>query len=209
LQGYEYFDDIVAALKSGNMKELGRLCTLDWETGTKCMIPWTSNAFTEDLIEAVKKQFGKQYWGFMMLGGASGGGMAFVVDPAIHHAFRTGVVDIMRRLKQRYAYALPFAMEPVVYDFRLNYKGIDAHVRDGAAAVLPPRYYVRGLHALLKSGAPAWWHAHAAEIACLVPAGTPRRAGSPRTRRAGGAVPHGLARRTGRRGGADQGAQRV
>jgi len=172
LQGYKYFDDIVAALKSGNMKELGRLCTLDWETSTKCMIPWTSNAFTEDLIEAVKKQFGKQCWGFLMLGGASGGGMAFIADPAIHHTFRDEVVGIMRRLKQRYEYALPYAMDPVVYDFQLNYKGIDAHVREGAAAVLPTQYYVRGLHALLKSGAPAWWHAHAAELGGLVPAGT-------------------------------------
>jgi len=134
LQGYEYFDDIVEAVKTGNMKQLGKFTTLDWERATKVMIPWTSNAFTEELIATVKEEFGKDYWGFLMLGGASGGGMAFIVNPAVHEKCRTRILAIMRALKQRYEYALPFAMEPVVYDFRLNYQGVEAQLLNGAAA---------------------------------------------------------------------------
>lgn len=141
LAGYEYFDDIVEAVKTGNMRQLGKFTTLDWERGTKVMIPWTSNAFTEDLIAAVKEEFGRDYWGFLMLGGASGGGMAFIVNPAVHEKFRARVLAIMRALKQRYEYALPFAMEPVVYEFRLNYQGVDARLLRGAEALMPDEYY--------------------------------------------------------------------
>ncbi|MCX7846801.1 MAG: UTP--glucose-1-phosphate uridylyltransferase [bacterium] len=155
LQGYEYFDDIVEAVKTGNMRQLGKFTTLDWERATKVMIPWTSNAFTEDLIAAVKEEFGKEYWGFLMLGGASGGGMAFVVNPAVHERFRTRVLEIMRALKRRYEYALPFAMEPVVYDFRLNYQGIDAQLWQGEAAVMPPEYYMSRLPRWEQNGIPS------------------------------------------------------
>jgi len=164
LRGYNYFDDIVGAIKSGNMRRLGQLCTKDWETAIKIMIPWTSNAFTEDLIAAVKQTFGDQYWGFLMLGGASGGGMAFIVDPDIHDQFRDGVLRIMRDLKRRYAHALPFTMDPVVYDFRLNYTGNDAAFFEGSAAVLPRQYYVRGLRAALRNDSDGWLARHLAEL---------------------------------------------
>ena len=73
-KGHQYFSDIVEAIKEGNMKMLGKLCDADWNNATKKIIPWTSNAFTEELIAQAKKQFGKKYFGFIMLGGASGGG---------------------------------------------------------------------------------------------------------------------------------------
>src|SRR5262249_1101695 len=37
--------------------------------------------------------------------------------------------------------ALPFAMEPVVYDFRINPRGSFAELQTGAEAMMPPRYY--------------------------------------------------------------------
>lgn len=154
LQGYEYFDHIVEAVKTGNMRQLGKYTTLDWENATKVMIPWTSNAFTEDLIAAVKEEFGKDYWGFLMLGGASGGGMAFIINPAIHQRFRSRILQIMRTLKRRYEFALPFAMDPVVYTFRLNYQGIEAHLWQGASALLPDEYYLRALHLWERNGVP-------------------------------------------------------
>ena len=45
------------------------------------IIPWASNHYTETLIEQVRGHFGPAYWGFLMLGGISGGGMGFIVDP--------------------------------------------------------------------------------------------------------------------------------
>jgi len=135
-KSHQYFFDIVEAIKEGNMKQLGKLCDADWNNATKKMIPWTSNAFTEELIAQAKKQFGKKFLGFIMLGGASGGGMGFIVDPEIHNEFCNTILKIMRSLKKRYEYALPFAMEPIVYDFNLNYKGIQAQMLKGKSAAI-------------------------------------------------------------------------
>jgi hypothetical protein len=47
----------------------------------------------------------------------------------------------MRQAKDALDDALPFAMEPVVYDFRLNPRGTWATLETGAAAMMPARYY--------------------------------------------------------------------
>ena len=65
-----------------------------------------------------------------MLGGMSGGGMAFFVAPDRQAEFRDQIAAIMRRVKARLDDALPFAMEPVVYDFRINPHGTFADARD-------------------------------------------------------------------------------
>ena len=58
-----------------------------------------------------------------MLGGMSGGGMAFFVAPHRHDEFQEQIAAIMREVKGSLDDALPFAMEPVVYDFRINPRG--------------------------------------------------------------------------------------
>ncbi len=76
-----------------------------------------------------------------MLGGMSGGGMAFFVAPHRHDEFQDAIAAIMRRVKSSLDDALPFAMEPVVYDFRINPHGTLAALESGNAAMMPPPYY--------------------------------------------------------------------
>ncbi len=137
----EVFDRIVAAVKACDVKELGTLTTANWEGPIKGIIPWVSNDFTESIIREAKKALGNDFWGFLMLGGMSGGGMAFFVAPDRREAFRDEVKGIMGRVKGRLDDALPFAMEPVVYDFRINPLGTAAELLEGDAAMMPPRYY--------------------------------------------------------------------
>ncbi len=47
----------------------------------------------------------------------------------------------MTRTKRELQNALPFAMEPVVYDFAINPHGTFARLLDGDDALLPPGYY--------------------------------------------------------------------
>lgn len=47
----------------------------------------------------------------------------------------------MSRLKQELQHALPFAMEPLVYDFAINDRGTSAELRSGHAAIMPAGYY--------------------------------------------------------------------
>ena len=136
-----FFDRIVAALQQGDMAELGRLTTIDWEEGTRVIIPRACDAYTESLIGRMKKKWKKRCRGFLMLGGAAGGGMAFIVDPRIRAEFAEDLLAEMKKLKKTYAAALPFAMEPVVFDFTVNNTGIRGELRTGAAARLPAAYY--------------------------------------------------------------------
>jgi galactokinase/mevalonate kinase-like predicted kinase len=137
LKGIELFDNILHALKTGDMKSLGALTTEDWEESIQRVIPWVNNAFTEDLIHCVKKTFLEDFWGFLMLGGMSGGGMAFIVNPEINTEFKEKVADIMQELKHKYAHSFPFIVDPVVYDFELNHEGIVSHLLTGDKARIP------------------------------------------------------------------------
>ena len=136
-----FFDGIIRAINDGDMDELGRFTTRDWEMGTKKIIPWASDAYTEELISRIQERWGKDYRGFLMLGGEAGGGMAFIVNPAIHNRFSEDLEGLMKEVKSKYENALPFAMDPVVFDFTINHDGIRGELRIGSDALLPEEYY--------------------------------------------------------------------
>ncbi len=136
-----FYDGIIRATHNGDMAELGRLTTRDWKHGTKKIIPWASDAYTEELISRIKKKWGEDYWGFLMLGGEAGGGMAFIINPAIHQRFSEDMEDLMKEVKRKYENALPFAMEPVLFDFTINHNGIRGELKRGSDAFLPEEYY--------------------------------------------------------------------
>lgn len=158
------FDRIVEATKRGDGRELGRLTTLDWNTATKVIIPWTTNAFTESLISRMNEEFGEDCWGFLMLGGMSGGGMAFIVNPDVQDRFAERVLSVMRELKEFYQDALPFAMDPVVFNFRINQNGILSKNLCGEKALLPPEYYQYGLQNEIGIGDGSWVNEHRREL---------------------------------------------
>jgi hypothetical protein len=70
----------------------------------------------------VRARSATDFWGFWMLGGMSGGGMGFIFDPEGKPRRRSGCRDHDAEVKRRWS-ALPFAMEPVVYDFAINERG--------------------------------------------------------------------------------------
>ena len=85
------------------------------------IIPWASNLYTETLIEQVRQEFGADFWGFWMLGGMSGGGMGFIFAPERKAEAQERLAGrSCRETRRKLEHALPFAMEPVVYDFAIN-----------------------------------------------------------------------------------------
>jgi hypothetical protein len=135
-------DRIVATLESGDLSELGSLTTRNFMGPLQTIIPWASTAFTERLIEDAQRELGDAYRGFWMLGGMSGGGMGFMVDPKVKAEMQERLLRIMRAAKADYDEALPFAMEPVVYDFAINEVGSCATLRAGLQATIAPEYYL-------------------------------------------------------------------
>jgi len=135
------FDGILAALKAGDVQKVAKRTTENWNGPLKTIIPWVTNRFTETIIARAAERLGKDFWGFLMLGGMSGGGMCMLVAPERRAAFRDEILEIMRSTKRDLEDALPFAMDPVVYDFKINMVGTQAVVRRGDDALMPARYY--------------------------------------------------------------------
>ena len=70
--------------------ELGRPAQADHPLGDAI-------AFTESIIAEAREALGDDFWGFLMLGGMSGGGMAFFVAPHRHDEFQDQIAAIMKR----------------------------------------------------------------------------------------------------------------
>jgi hypothetical protein len=134
-------DEIVSALRAGDVRAVGGLTDRNFSGPIQTIIPWASNAFTESLITSVRAEFGADFWGFWMLGGMSGGGMGFIFDPKRKAKAQRRLQEIMSQTKRELQQALPFAMEPVVYDFAINERGTWADLLRGDDALLPPGYY--------------------------------------------------------------------
>lgn len=118
-------DKILFAFKQSDVKEIAQLTTQNFFEPLQTIIPWATNLYTETLVERTKKHFGDSFWGFWMLGGCSGGGMGFIFDPKAkkHGRALDEMSKIMLETKREMEHSLPFAMDPVVYDFSVNEDG--------------------------------------------------------------------------------------
>ena len=140
-EAIELLRAIEKALAAGDVREIARLTTRNFFGPIQTIIPWASNHYTETLIDVFRRQFADDYWGFLMLGGISGGGMGFIVDPARKSEAQEFLQREMVAAKRQLESALPFAMDPVVYDFAINDRGTTAELYDGGDAMMPAAYY--------------------------------------------------------------------
>jgi hypothetical protein len=148
-------EEILAGLRRGDVAALGAATTRNFFGPIQTIIPWATNLFTETVIHRVRTEFGKDFLGFWMLGGMSGGGMGFIFDDAKKAAGQTRLQKLMTQTKREFEYSLPFAMEPVVYDFAINERGTWADLLHGHSALLPQDYYALIMPPLLRQDARA------------------------------------------------------
>ncbi|MBT8043796.1 MAG: UTP--glucose-1-phosphate uridylyltransferase, partial [Verrucomicrobiae bacterium] len=149
-QALDLLDKLVDALKAGDIKALGKATTENFYGPLQTIIPWATNLFTETLIENAREYFADDFWGFWMLGGMSGGGMGFIFAPHRKAEAQQKMQEFMAQAKEKYEHALPFAMEPVVYDFAINPVGTNADLLDSATGLLPPMFYQLTIPELLR-----------------------------------------------------------
>jgi hypothetical protein len=142
LEAREILQGIVRALQAGEVDRVAELTTRNFFGPLQAIIPWASNAYTELLIARAREALGEAFRGFVMLGGMSGGGMGFWVDPEKKAPARAAILDIMQRGKSELEHALPFAMDPVVYDFTINENGSTAVLLPGEEAMMSSEYYL-------------------------------------------------------------------
>lgn len=150
-EAMQILDDVVSSIESGDIKGIGDATTRNFEGPLQEIIPWATNRFTDRLIEACRTEYGDRFWGFVMLGGMSGGGMGFLFDPKVKSQASDWLQTRMVEVKTEMQTSLPFAMDPVVYDFRINDHGSWSKLKTGADAVMPDRYYRLTLPSLLRT----------------------------------------------------------
>ncbi len=143
-------DEVLAALRDEDVRRIGAATWRNFSGPLQTIIPWAGTHYTEVLIDKARAEFGGDFWGFWMLGGMSGGGMGFIFAPERKQEAQDRLQSIMLATKRELENALPFAMEPVVYDFAINERGTWSVLLTGETALLPPSYYEMIVPPLLK-----------------------------------------------------------
>ena len=159
-EAIELLSEVEAALKSGDIKALGAATTRNFFGPLQTIIPWCTNLYTNSLVEQARDRFGEDFWGFWMLGGMAGGGMGFIFDPGLKSTAQAWLQSATGETKERLQCALPFAMDPVVYDFSINDAGTASRLLTAGEAKMPQSYY--GLMV------PGWLRADSRELTPLV-----------------------------------------
>ncbi len=144
-------DEIVADLRAGDIAKIGRATERNFFGPLQSIIPWATNAYTESLIAQVRSEMRSDFWGFWMLGGMAGGGMGFMFSPERKAAAQDRMASLMQETKSRLEDAVPFAMQPVVYDFAINERGTWAELLSGEANLMPDGYYALTVPQLLRT----------------------------------------------------------
>jgi hypothetical protein len=134
-------DDLMGYLKDGEIRAIGASTERNFDGPIQTIIPWAGNLYTETLIRRVRAEMGDNFWGFWMLGGMSGGGMGFLFNPDLQAVAQERLQAIMSETRRQMEHSVPFAMEPVVYDFAINDKGTEAMLLRGDSALMPAAYY--------------------------------------------------------------------
>jgi hypothetical protein len=167
-------ESILRDLRSGDVAAIAAATTRNFFGPIQTIIPWASNLYTETLIAETRAAFGQDFWGFWMLGGMSGGGMGFIFDPKRKAEAQDALQALLSRTKRRLESALPFAMEPVVYDFAINEHGTVADLLPGDGAHMPPAYYAATVPDLLRTDPRALSPSRRGELEALAAAGRTR-----------------------------------
>jgi hypothetical protein len=149
-QAIGLLDEVLNALRSGSPAEIAQATQRNFDGPIQAIVPWAANHYTDELIRQVRDEIGAGFHGFWMLGGMSGGGMGFIFDPPVKRRAQDVLADIMRRTRQRLETAVPFAMQPVVYDFAINEHGTAARLLTGEDALMPAAYYQMTVPALVR-----------------------------------------------------------
>ncbi|MCL5743876.1 MAG: UTP--glucose-1-phosphate uridylyltransferase, partial [Acidobacteria bacterium] len=150
-QAMGILDEILGHLTRGEIRSIGAATQRNFDGPIQTIIPWAGNLYTETIIARVAAEMGSDFWGFWMLGGMSGGGMGFIFDPARKPRAQDRLQAIMSETKRRLETAVPFAMEPVVYDFAINERGTHADLLNGNGALMPAGYYTLMVPGLLRT----------------------------------------------------------
>ncbi|MGC4051393.1 MAG: hypothetical protein QM757_18700 [Paludibaculum sp.] len=139
--GHRSLDEILDCLRRGDIRGIGARTQRNFYGPIQTIIPWAANLYTQPPHRARPGRIRRRLLGLL--------------DARRHVRRRHGLHlrsraerrspgalgAIMREAKRAMERAVPFAMEPVVYDFTINERGTWAELLYGADSLLPAGYY--------------------------------------------------------------------
>jgi hypothetical protein len=150
-QAMAILDEVVGHLERGDIAAIGECTQKNFDGPIQTIIPWAGNLYTDTLVRRARADFGTSFRGFWMLGGMSGGGMGFLFDPARKPEAEARMQTSMSETKRAMEYSVPFAMEPVVYQFAINERGTWSELLVGDDALMPGAYYALAVPPLVRT----------------------------------------------------------
>jgi UDP-N-acetylglucosamine pyrophosphorylase len=90
--------------------------------------------------------------------------MGMFVSPEKYNEYQHKVLDILKTTKAELSTVLPFAMEPVVYNWQINPRGTFATLHEGSEAMMPAQYYAIHVSQLVKKDPASVSYIRRAEI---------------------------------------------
>jgi hypothetical protein len=163
-QAIRILDEVLDALRAGDIPAIGNLTQRNFDGPIQTVIPWAGNLYTNLLIRRAGDTMGRDFLGFWMLGGMAGGGMGFLFSPGRKPEAQDRIAAVMRATKRELESSVPFAMDPVVYDFAINERGSVARLLERGDALLPAEYYTLIVPSLLRAEARLLSPARRAEL---------------------------------------------
>jgi hypothetical protein len=163
-EAMKLLDEVLGELERGDIRAIGGSTERNFAGPIQTIIPWAGNLYTDLLIRRAREAMGNGFYGFWMLGGMAGGGMGFLFSRECKAEAQERMGDIMRSAKRQLESSVPFAMDPVVYDFAINERGSVARMLEGEEALLPSEYYTLTVPALLRGEARLLSPARRAEL---------------------------------------------
>ena len=150
-QAVAILDQVVGHLEAGDIAAIGACTQKNFDGPIQTIIPWAGNLYTDTLVRRARQEFGRDFLGFWMLGGMSGGGMGFLFAPARKPEAEARMQSIMSETKRAMEHSVPFAMEPVVYQFSINERGTWSTLSTGEDSLMPAAYYTLAVPPLVRT----------------------------------------------------------
>ncbi|NLD46064.1 MAG: hypothetical protein GX660_02535, partial [Clostridiaceae bacterium] len=117
------YDKILEALLHGNIKELGKLESEDFED-RRLISPLSDNLYHQKVYAQLKSKFKEDLWGYDSTGGRAGAGGIFFVNPHIKEEFEHAFISVCLETQEAMQGQMHFSSRPLVYKFELNREGI-------------------------------------------------------------------------------------
>ncbi len=136
-QAIGILDEMLGHLEHGDIGAVGACTTRNFDGPIQTIIPWASNLYTETLIRRARAEFGERLLGLLDARRHVRRRHGIHLRPEHKAEAQSRMQAIMSETKRALEHALPFAMEPVVYDFAINEHGTLAALLSGEKALMP------------------------------------------------------------------------